>query len=244
MKSISKMTKIFAVNCVLMLFFLSSFSSASAGKGGIDVKFEGQIMSAELQGVSLKVILEKFKREKGIWFKGDEALLEEKVSVRFKDLPLQEGLSRILSWVNHTLVFDQDKRLVGLFILGKKNPTRPVAQNAAMVSEKALPSQPVKEPKVSRNPFEIFADVPSPGNPKRKSTDTTIGKKFSPSENQMTEMSDTTLMDLSPWPESAHDESMSPWPENPFGENVFPAPENPFDDPFGSSLNPQKGEGL
>ena len=219
------MTTIFTVFYMLTFFCLGSFSPASAGKGEVDVKFEGQILSAELQGVSLKVILEKLNREKGIWFKGDESLLEEKVSVRFKDLPLQEGLRRILSCINHILVFDQDKRLVGLFILGKKSPDMPLARDAAIVTEKALPSQPVEQPKVSRNPFEIFVDAPRPGT-KTKSRRTTIGKKFSPPEDQKSEMSDTTFMNL------------SPSSKNPFAESMPPSSENPFDDPFRKSLNP------
>lgn len=251
-KFMIRLTTIFTVCCILICFCWGSFSSASAGKGEIHIGFEGQIMSAELRDVSLREILKKLKREKGIWFEGDESLLEEKVSIWFKDLPLQEGLRRILSCINHILVFDQDKRLVGVFILGRKSPGRSVARNAPILTEKALPSQPEEGATVNRNPFEIFPDASSPANAKTKTRNTMFGKGFSPPEDQKTEMSDTPFTQLFPSSKNPFAESMPPSSGNPFAENIFPAPENPFDenilpapeDPFGRSPYPQKGEGL
>jgi len=201
-----------------MVFFLGFFPSVSSGKGEIGLKFKGQLMSAELQGVSLRLILEKLNREKGIWSKGDESVLEEKVSVRLMDLPLLEGLRRILSDFNHVLVFDRDKRLVGLFILDKKNPGRPVARDGANGIDKVLPSQPLGE--ASGDPFEGFPDTLPPGSSKAKSKRATIDENSSPPEDPNTERSDTGFFKgpLSP--------------ENPFEENISPGSENPFSDQF------------
>lgn len=162
-----KMAKIFMVCFTFGSFCLGSFSSPSSGKEEIDLKFKGQIMSAELQGVSLRLILEKLNREKGIWSKGDESVLEEKVSVRVMGLPLLDGLRRILSDFNHVLVFDRDKRLVGLFVLGKKDPGRPVARDAAIGIDKALSSRPLGED--SEDPFDDFSETLPPGSSKAKS---------------------------------------------------------------------------
>jgi len=138
-------------------------------------------MSAELQGVSLRLVLEKLEREKGIWFKGDESVLEEEVSIRFKDLPLYEGLRRILSHINHVLVFDGDNGLVGLFILGKKDRGNSVARDAAVATEKGSPSLPIGEAKASKYPFEAFSDPRPSDNPTKSSPENPFTKNVSPS---------------------------------------------------------------
>jgi len=177
----SKMTEIFAVCCIFIFFCLGSFCSISSGKEEIDVKVKGQMMSAELQGVSLRLVLEKLEREKGIWFKGDESVLEEKVSIRFEDLPLQEGLRRILSDINHVLVFDGDNGVVGLFILGKKDRGNSVARDGAVATEKGSPSLPIGEAKTSKYPFEAFSDPRPSDNPTKSSPENPFTKSISPS---------------------------------------------------------------
>jgi len=166
-KFVSNMIKIFTACCISM-FFLGSFFSISSGEGELDVDFQGQIMSAELQGVSLRLILERLEREKGIWFKGDQSALEESISVRFDNIPLHEGLRRILSNINHVLVFDQERGLVGLFILGKKDHGKPTGQDAAIAAQRSLSLKPVEEDTVDRYPFEAFSDSTSSGNPRMK----------------------------------------------------------------------------
>jgi hypothetical protein len=246
-----KMAKIFIVCFTLMFFCLGSFFSPSSGKEEIGLKFNGQAISAELQGVSLRLILEKLNREKGIWSKGDESVLEEKVSVRVTDLPLLEGLRRILSDFNHVLVFDRDKRLVGLFILGKKDPGRPVTRDVAIGIDKALPSQPLGE--ASEDPFEDFPDTLPPGSSKAKSKRGTIDEDSSSPEDPNTERSGTGFVKGSLSPENPFDENIPPLPEgpfapfvesnfppteNPFEENISPGFEGPFSDPFGELLHP------
>jgi len=166
--SMGKMPKIFVVFFTFGYFCLGSFYSASSGKEEIALEFHGQIMSAELQGVSLRLILERLEREKGIWFKGDQSALEESISVRFDNIPLHEGLRRILSNINHVLVFDQERGLVGLFILGKQDHGKPTGQDAAIAAQRSLSSKPVEEDTVDRYPFEAFSDSTSSGNPEMK----------------------------------------------------------------------------
>ena len=81
-------------------------------------------ISANLKEIPLGEILDQIKEHGNIWFKGDEALLEEKVSVQFKDLPLEEGVKRILASINHVLVFDAKGGLEGLILFGKANSGR------------------------------------------------------------------------------------------------------------------------
>jgi len=225
-----KKTKVFIVCFTFGYFCLGSFYSALSGKEEIGLEFKGQIMSAELQGVSLRLILEKLNREKGIWSKGDESVLEEKVSVRVMGLPLLDGLRRILSDFNHVLVFDRDKRLVGLFVLGKKDPGRPVARDAPIGTDKALSSRSLGE--ASEHPFDDFSETLPPGSSEAKSKRPMIDQNFSPPEDPNTEGSDTGFVRGSPSPENPFEGNISPGSEDPFdpfAENMFSPAENPFE---------------
>jgi hypothetical protein len=225
----SEMAKVFTV-CYIILFFCLGSPPAFSGNREIDLELRGQAMSAELQGISLRLILEKLNREKGIWSKGDESVLEEKVSVRVMDLPLLDGLRRILSDFNHVLVFDRDKRLVGLFILGKKDPGKRSPRDVGVVTGKSPPSQPVEEATVSRDPFEVFPGADHTGNVKTRSTDRTIGKDPSPLADRDTQIGDKPLTHRSSVPESPFGENAAASPENPFTKSIFPPTENPFED--------------
>ena len=243
--SVGKMAKIFVVFFTFGYFCLGSFSSASSGKEEIGLEFKGQIMSAELQGVSLRMVLEKLKRERGIWFTGDESALEENISVQFDDLPLDEGLRRILSNINHALVFDRGRGLVGLFILGKKDPGRGAPRDAGVITGKSPASQPVEEATVSKDPFGVFPDASPPGNPKTKSTDTTTGVNLRFSRDPRTEITDKSAVKRSPSTGNPFTQKISPSPENPFGENAHPTSRNPFDDNITSPFeNPFSGSVL
>jgi len=209
----SKTTQISIVRSLIVFFCLCSFSPAWSGREGIDLNIRGQVISAELQEVSLGLILEKLGKEKGIWFRGDGSALEEKVSTRFKDLPLHEGLRRILSGINHVLVFDEEKGLVGLYILGEKNPGKRVPRDVGVVRGKFPPPQPVKDDTASKDPFGASPYAAPLDNSRKKSSERTA------------EIGD-----------------MPSVPGNLFGENGISSAENPFDDPFSGLSSFPKGE--
>jgi hypothetical protein len=242
----SKTAKIFTVWYVILFLCLGSFFPASSGREEVGLRFKGQIMSAELQGVSLRLILEKLRREKGIWSKGDESLLEEKVSVRLVDLPLEEGLRRILSDFNHVLVFDQEKGLVGLVVFGKKELRRTVSQDEPPATEKGIPSEPSEEVPFDRGPFEVFSDTAPPGSSKAQSSGTTSGENVPFSQDHQTEITEGASKEPFPSIESPFTQGnpfakrISPSPESPFNENISPAPGNPFTqgNPFTEKTSP------
>lgn len=155
------MSRIILVYFTIVFFCVGSFSNASSGKGEIDINFRGENISAELQEVPLRLIFEKLKREKGVWFKGDESLLDRKVFVRFKDLPLHKGLKRILSDIDHVFIFDKDQRLVGLYIFSKSGSFNPMDGDEDVVGEKALTLQPAEKASARRNAFGQLTDEPS-----------------------------------------------------------------------------------
>ena len=82
----------------------------------LSITFEEETFSAHVEESPLKVVTEKIESETGIWFKAGQALLQERVSVAFDGLPLEEGLERILSKMSYSLVFDDDDEVVGVFL--------------------------------------------------------------------------------------------------------------------------------
>ena len=107
------------------LLFLACGLTA-AQEGGIKLDFKGRTCSADVDQAPLREVLDRVKEERGIWYKAwstSQPAIDEEISVHFKELPIKEGLERLLSDVNHTLVFEGTS-LVGVMIFGKPAPTR------------------------------------------------------------------------------------------------------------------------
>ncbi len=102
-----------------LFFFLAALLPPAAARAEIGLVVRDQTLSADLEGVPLRAVLQKLKNEEGIWYQGSGSLLDEPVSVRFKNLPFNEGFRRILSSVNHALVFDGYNKVVGLYLFDK-----------------------------------------------------------------------------------------------------------------------------
>jgi hypothetical protein len=117
------------------LFFLNGFSPTPAQGKTISLTFEDDTISADLKDARLGDILENLNKERGIWWKGQESVLEEKITVQFTKLSLKEGIERILGSMNHCLIFEQERGLVGVFLAGKGKPGRPMAQGKGNVTE-------------------------------------------------------------------------------------------------------------
>jgi hypothetical protein len=121
MDKISKTAFIHSFVCLALLFLLCS---AKAEEMVMDLNIKDNTISANLIEAPFKDIIEKIEKEKGIWFKGSDSITDEKLSVQFQDLSLQEALGRILSVLNYSLIFDKDSKLVGVFIVGKLDNIR------------------------------------------------------------------------------------------------------------------------
>lgn len=138
------------ISCGIALFLsgltLPNWSIAT----GVDLVFKEATLSANLDEVPLKVVLEKISREKGIWIKGKGSVLEGKVSLQFRDLSLQDGLRRILAQCNHILVFNRAGRLIELYIIGKGKP-----QTAGILTTKSDAAMPGDDNATSGSSFKI-----------------------------------------------------------------------------------------
>jgi len=172
-----------------LLFLLASISPGWLMAETGDIQFQGDKMSADLKGVSLGSALAMIEQEKGIWFKGDASSLKEKVNVTFGDSSLQDGLKRILWGLNYSLVFDGQKRLKGVFILGKsthgstKGGNRPSPMPAQTVVSKmkegykhpadglddwkseASPGDNIKVTENDLANLKVIENAPTPGGP-------------------------------------------------------------------------------
>lgn len=108
-----------------LVLFLTSVS-AQTQEGKVKLNFEKETLSANIEQAPLRAVLNRIKKKEGIWystwFKG-ESTLDEKVSVQFRRLPIKDGLERILSDVNHSLVLDSSG-VVGVMLFGKQDRTR------------------------------------------------------------------------------------------------------------------------
>jgi hypothetical protein len=170
--------RVLTVIFTLSAFFLSVFPPVLAQAAGIDLTFQGDLLSANLQKTQLKEILETLEKEKGILWTGNSSLLEDEITVQFKNLSLNEGVRRILSSMNHCLIFDANQRLAYVMIFGDKSRSkvRPsgkiVAQNKRTQQTHTAKTNIIR--KVSNVPpaatkkdrgegFRVIRNVSSPG---------------------------------------------------------------------------------
>ena len=97
------------------------------------VSVKDGLLSVNLKDNSLLEVARDIESQSGVWFRGDETLFQEKISVTFNDLPLEEGLKRILTNLNYSLMFDNKNKVAGVMVMGEgkpagTQPARPGAQ--------------------------------------------------------------------------------------------------------------------
>jgi hypothetical protein len=115
------------VSCIFGLFLYQNGWCAEA------VSVKDGLLSVNLKENSLLEVARDIEKQSGVWFRGDETLFQEKISVTFNDLPLEEGLKRILTNMNYSLMFDAKNKVAGVMVMGEGKPAgtqpgRPGAQ--------------------------------------------------------------------------------------------------------------------
>jgi ankyrin repeat protein len=114
------------------IWVISYYLISAAAVESIFLDFQGATFTAVLEQEPLKKVFEKIQKETGIWFKTPESLLEERVSVQFENLSVQEGIKRILRTMNYSFLFDHDNNLIGAFVFGKADRIRKAAYSAEL----------------------------------------------------------------------------------------------------------------
>ena len=115
---------------------IASYGFAEISSHDEKLLIKNNIVSAKLENIPLGKILRQIEEQSNVWFKGDESLLNEKVSVQFKDLSLEDGLKRILISFNYSLIFDTKRNLAGLIILGKSKPGQDMVRGRTISAKK------------------------------------------------------------------------------------------------------------
>ena len=113
--------------------FLSASSIYQHALCAEAVSVKDGLLSVNLKDNSLLEVARDIEKQSGVWFRGDETLFQEKISVTFNDLPLEEGLKRILTNLNYSLMFDNKNKVAGVMVMGEgkpagTQPARPGAQ--------------------------------------------------------------------------------------------------------------------
>lgn len=106
-----------AVTTILVILCFFTVGAASEKKNKL--VFHGGALSANLVEASLKNVFEKLREQTEIRFRIPDSELEDKVSVQFENLTVQEGLRRILKMMNYSLLFDRKNNLTAVFVFGK-----------------------------------------------------------------------------------------------------------------------------
>jgi hypothetical protein len=144
----------FILSCILGLFLCQNALCAEA----VNVK-EG-LLSVNLKETTLLDVARDIEKQSGVWFRGDETLFQEKISVAFNDLPLEEGLKRILANLNYSLMFDNKNKVAGVMVMGEgalaaAQPARPGAQ----------PPRATTPPRTATRPAPAVRSRPSTSTP-------------------------------------------------------------------------------
>ena len=116
------MSKFILVILLSLMELLFLCSVVSAQEERLYLAFDQGRLTANIKNTPLKAVLNRIKEQRSIYFdKGfmrNPSLLDNDVSVQFTNLPIRNGLERILSGINHSLIF-KGNRVEGVMLLGK-----------------------------------------------------------------------------------------------------------------------------
>lgn len=107
-----------------VLFFLPE-TAAPQGRA-LRLDFNEGTLTADIEDTPLRAVFDAISKQEGIRFqtkKGAGFLLNEEISVQFKELPMQDALGRILAGMNHCLVFRGDS-IFRVMLFGKVKKKR------------------------------------------------------------------------------------------------------------------------
>jgi hypothetical protein len=175
-----KINYIATASFMIMLFCFCSGITPSYGSEALEIRFKGAMITASIEDAPLGQILEMLVIEKGIWLKWKQSLYNEKISIQFKDMPLEKCLARLLSKMNYAFMYDHNKQLVGLTILGKKGTGGSFTQGG-----------------VTSNPFKQSTSASSPGNDRTELNLGFKGHPFPQTDQKVADINEKPLFGVS-----------------------------------------------
>jgi hypothetical protein len=171
--------------CSIWLFF--TVGLALAGSADIDAgsKINDSRISANLKDVRLAVIRGILEKEKGIEIISPTVLLNEKITVAFTDLSIEEGLRRILASFNYSLIFNEEEEITGAMIIDSVDKSQHQMQRKFKKPEKKFEmvnAQYKQENTGNHGPFQIIPNSFPPENQFAEPIDTIIRNNSTPPE--------------------------------------------------------------
>jgi hypothetical protein len=115
------------------------------------VSIQKGLLSVDLREAPLISVAREIETQSGISFKGDESLLEERISLAFEDLPMEKGIKRILSTLNYSFLFDSQGEISEVIIMSAGGePAEPQPQLRRAPVRPGTPMPPQRRPVVRR----------------------------------------------------------------------------------------------
>ena len=130
---------------ILPLVVLSGIGLASNGSvASPNVAIVGDRISVQAMGVPLGELLEAIEQETGIQFEVDEGILEEKIFVDLADLPLSEGIKKIIPSLNHAIVYGPSGKIRRVVLIGQGKPSGMISTgkkgaDSSIISDRSSP---------------------------------------------------------------------------------------------------------
>jgi hypothetical protein len=178
--------QIATVSALLFCVFSPALCTSPASAREAAIRFDGRKMSADIEKVPLREVLEEVKRQKKFVVKGDPSILELEVTASFSDLSFQEGLKKILGRINYLLLFGKNNEPCGVIVVDRgtamppapagrggstsataRDIAKPVApEGAGSVDEGPSPASGMTPPTPEElKSMEVVKNVPTPGGP-------------------------------------------------------------------------------
>ena len=121
------MSKLILVLFVSLFELLFLCGIVSAQERRLYLTFDQGKVTANIKNTPLQAVLDRIKQQRRIYFDTgfmrESSLLDNDISVQFTNLPVQNGLKRILSGINHSLIL-KEHGVVGVMLLGKPGKRR------------------------------------------------------------------------------------------------------------------------
>ena len=104
---------------LLSISFIISFQNSSAATTA-RVDYDRNRLSVHADGIALGELLSMVEKQTGVRFSYDDLLAETIVYANFENNVLADGIKRILSQLNHAIVYDGSGGIRTVFIVGRQ----------------------------------------------------------------------------------------------------------------------------
>ena len=115
---------------LVLLMFLVFLCRNSLGSIDADasenVKIKGDLISIQVEGIRLGKLLNVIEEKTGIEFDLDKSLMDNEISVDFKELSVLEGIKKAICPLNYAIVYDPNDVVIKVIIRDQSNASSPM----------------------------------------------------------------------------------------------------------------------